>query len=77
LASNTPMIWSRSSPITGYREWPDSTTMGRISSGGSSRLTMIICERGTMMSRTCSSTTRNTPSSISCASASMMPRSRA
>jgi hypothetical protein len=38
---------------------------------------MAICERGTMMSRTCSSTTCNTPSSISCASGSMMPRSRA
>ena len=36
-----------------------------------------ICERGTMMSRTCSSATRSTPSSISKASASMMPRSRA
>jgi len=46
--------------MTGKREWPDSTTSATSLFRGSSRSTKTICERGTMMSRTCmSATARN------------------
>ena len=63
---------SRSSSITGKREWPDSTTTGRMRAADSSRRTNTICARGTMMSRTCRSDTSSTPSSM--VSASRRPR---
>src|SRR5687768_10830903 len=68
-----PTIWSRSSPITGKREWPDSITAGSSCCGPESRSSTTICDRGTMMSRTCWSPTRSTPWIICMASASTMP----
>jgi len=77
LASRIPTMSSRSSSITGKREWPDSTSTGSSLDGGSSRRTTTICARGTMMSRTCNSATPSTPSSIRRASASISPLSAA
>ena len=77
FASRMPTMSSRSSSITGKREWPDSTTTGRMRAASLSRRTNTICARGTMMSRTCRSPTSSTPSSMVSASLSTSPRSPA
>src|ERR1035441_6748706 len=63
--------------MTGKRECPDSTANSTSLSDDSSRSTNTICERGTMMSRTCMSATANTPSIITSASPLNRPRSLA
>ncbi len=62
------MISSRSSPMTGKREWPDDSIVSSSVSNGSSRSRTIIWERGTIMSRTWVSETSRTPWSIACSS---------
>ncbi|ULU25048.1 hypothetical protein DYST_01971 [Dyella terrae] len=55
---------SLSSPCTGKREWPDSTTVSRISLSGASAESITICVRGIMTSSTLSSVTLMAPSTM-------------
>src|SRR5690606_11929045 len=76
FASRMPTTSSRSSPITGKREWPDSTIVLMRLSSGSAFSRTTICERGTMMSRTWVCETSSTPWSIAYSSAASKPRWR-
>src|SRR5690606_36120023 len=73
LASRMPRISSLSSPWTGKREWPDSTTCFIRSSSRASADRATICERGTITSPTLMSDTASAPSIIRRVSASIRP----
>src|SRR6056297_2520857 len=72
LASRIPSTSSRSSPITGKRECPDSMMIFSISSTGWSFSRTTIWERGIITSRTWVAETSSTPSSMACSSGSNM-----
>src|SRR5690606_306578 len=62
-----------SSPWTGKREWPDSTTSPSSSSSGASAGSMTICERGIITSPTLRSETAIAPSIMLRVSVSIRP----
>ena len=73
LASRMPRISSLSSPCTGKREWPDSTTTASRSGSGDSTASITICARGTITSSTLSSVTLMAPSTMVRVSAESSP----